>query len=336
MVLLLLSMLILPGALGLRASRAQEPQVPPEEGAVGFEKDRGTETGLPRLLKQYSDRWEERYKMETHLWDAKPSSIRLVLGITTTLDVGEYREVIRRTWLNQSGVCYAGSKPRHGCSVYVAFVYGARGVKKNARNNPSPRRNLTAAQREQAKHEPGMLELDIEENNNDGKNFVWMSTALSKFPWATHIGKIDMDTYPFVSKLLTRMSQNASCAERTSPYQIIGRPAYTCHGKDPDGTKCAFRHRCSAADCLGQFHSKLDSVRIGAPWQFPFGELYILSMPLMRIVDWTPIHGNEDCMVAVRMDEAVGRAGSCAAFRRLDAHVHQVNPDITASFANDA
>jgi len=327
-VLLLLSIVFLPGAVSLRTSRIGEPPDGSNEESVVRIYRPQTDAdgeGLPKKLEDFTRVWTERYKQERHLLEPLPSSVQLILGVMTTAHQGAYRNVIRQTWLNQKGVCYWTHRPKEGCSVYVAFVIG---------KTAPPSMQISQSKLEKAQNEEGMLVLDVEENMNDGKSFVWFSTALKTFPWATHVGKMDMDTYPFLHKLLGRMDQNRSCVNQTSPYELIGRPDYFCTGKQHYPETCKFLNPCPSKDCLGQFHSKLDTVQIGAPWRYLLGQFYILSLPLVQQVNWDPQKGNEDVVVSKAVDQAMRHLHSCVALRRLDAFVHEHKP-VDAAYANN-
>jgi hypothetical protein len=78
--------------------------------------------------------------------------------------------------------------PRVGCSVYVAFVMG------RDNRSTSSRTPLSDG-----------LYLDIEENINEGKSMAFFRYASRQFPWATHIGKVDMDAFPFLHKIMTNL-----------------------------------------------------------------------------------------------------------------------------------
>eukprot|EP00747_Dinoflagellata_sp_TGD_P210388 gnl/TRDRNA2_/TRDRNA2_83662_c0_seq1.p1 gnl/TRDRNA2_/TRDRNA2_83662_c0~~gnl/TRDRNA2_/TRDRNA2_83662_c0_seq1.p1 ORF type:complete len:202 (+),score=14.19 gnl/TRDRNA2_/TRDRNA2_83662_c0_seq1:517-1122(+) len=56
---------------------------------------------------------------------------------------------------------------------------------------------------------PDILFLNITENMNNGKTLAFFKYVSSTFNWATHIGKMDMDTYPFLQKLITSFNDNA-------------------------------------------------------------------------------------------------------------------------------
>jgi len=183
----------------------------------------------------------------------------------------------------------------------------------------------------QVHKEKGILVLDTPENMNRGKSFLWFATALELFPWATHVGKMDMDTYPFLHKLVYRMDLDRQCTSQDGPYEFIGRPDNWC------GTRhCKnFTNHCSPRDCATQFTSDFETVPLGEGWHYLAGELYILSLPLVRQIAWNPhTKGNED----IRMSQAVDRAARlnhfCVVLRRPAAWYHRTLVS-DAGFAND-
>mmetsp|Transcript_143361 Transcript_143361/g.348148 ORF Transcript_143361/g.348148 Transcript_143361/m.348148 type:complete len:328 (-) Transcript_143361:81-1064(-) len=147
--------------------------------------------------------WKRAYYSErkkTEPMSDGPDGLKLVLGVFTEANQTEYRKVVRRTWLQQQGVCLYRPGPLDpSCTVYVAFVVGNR-IK------TPPGANTSSATQLKARVPPGSFGVDVEENTNEGKAFAWFQAASREFPWATHIAKCDIDTYPFLHKLLARMS----------------------------------------------------------------------------------------------------------------------------------
>jgi len=326
-VLLLLSIVFLPGAVSLRTSRIGEPPDGSNEESVVRIYRPQTDAdgeGLPKKLEDFTRVWTERYKQERHLLEPLPSSVQLILGVMTTAHQGAYRNVIRQTWLNQKGVCYWTHRPKEGCSVYVAFVIG---------KTAPPSMQISQSKLEKAQNEEGMLVLDVEENMNDGKSFVWFSTALKTFPWATHVGKMDMDTYPFLHKLVYRMELNRRCEGEDGPYEFIGRPDAWCW--DAKACRRSFRSACPAGACAAQFVAGRETVPLDGAWRFLAGELYILSLPLVQKVRWNTMKfGNEDIMITKAVDHAASQQQFCVALRRPAAWYHRTLESDPA-FANN-
>lgn len=259
---------------------------------------------LPKL-DLYDKLWRSMYSLEARLQEPMDPAVQLVLGVMTVAgSMDSHREVIRATWLQQRGVCLWSPEPQANCSVYVAFVMGRA---KAECNETVP-----------AYREPGALLLDVEESMNEGKSPMWMAAAARMFPWATHYGKIDMDTYPFLHKLVGRMAQNRSCVNNASEYEWIGRPAVGRMRRL--GT---FKRACADRPCLGWFHHpRLDAVRPEQPFRFMQGEMYIMSRPLVQGIEWWPRAGSEDVEMGKFVANFSRSTGRCVAVRKLDASAH--------------
>lgn len=266
-------------------------------------------------LDRYERLWQGMYNLEERLHQPLPSSVQLVLGVMTVANPNsaKYRDIIRSTWGSQRGVCYWSRDPKPGCSVYIAFVMGRPPAGWNEVTTPSLQ-------------EEGALELDMVENMNSGKSPTWMATALRMFPWATHYGKVDMDAYPFLHKLVLRMDRNSSCVSDASPYEWIGRPVFWGGGK-------AFSGACEPNPCHGWFYSKMGWWHMGKPQTYPrepfrylLGGMYLLSHALVRDISWSPREGTEDVVMGHFVSDFIESKGEkqCVAVRRLDAEAHMV------------
>uniref|UniRef100_A0A7S1MNW4 Hexosyltransferase n=1 Tax=Alexandrium catenella TaxID=2925 RepID=A0A7S1MNW4_ALECA len=309
-------------------SRSALPEGIVANRASGLED---ADSGRVPPIDVYGPLWEKRHASEKRLSEPLPSSIRLILGLFTVPQDAEYREVVRRTWLDQTGVCYWQREPREGCQVYVAFVIGKSGAGDGAGGV-----NLTSEQMAEAHREPGMFVLDVEENMNFGKSPAWFGEAQKAFPWATHIGKIDMDTYPFIRKLVFRMAGIGTCLRLRQKYEFIGRPHHPNFAPE-------FQSACKEVGCLKQFRSSQDDrvmiAKPGMPFKFMSGELYILSYPLVGKVDWDNpdnYQGTEDSVVARLVDKAAQNHRFCVVARRLDSWIHGPKAFwVDEVFAND-
>mmetsp|Transcript_97820 Transcript_97820/g.285494 ORF Transcript_97820/g.285494 Transcript_97820/m.285494 type:complete len:359 (-) Transcript_97820:77-1153(-) len=341
---------LLPGALGLRLSRnASEAEAldvagelaaaelehwalprnssaadePPLTEEAALEMADSEQEHVPHF-ERFKQAWTRRYSMETHLQEPLPKEVQLVLGLLTVAEDGSFRQVVRETWLRQAGVCYWSLEPKANCSVYAAFVIGKTGT--GAGRKLVSDVNLTARDLRRSRKEPGMLVLDTEENMESGKSFVWFSTALEMFPWATHIAKSDMDTYPFLHKLIYRMNRYRDCANQEAPYEYMGKFCAVTR------TRYSFDNACPLSACAG---STLDTtaLNIGHGFAFMQGGLYILSRPLVEKMNWNRSRGFEDAAIGQRVDSAAGQQHFCVVLRRPDAWFHN-NARISSHFAN--
>mmetsp|Transcript_97408 Transcript_97408/g.303346 ORF Transcript_97408/g.303346 Transcript_97408/m.303346 type:complete len:333 (+) Transcript_97408:73-1071(+) len=267
---------------------------------------------LPSSPSEFARVWQMRYKSEHRLTEPMPSNVQLVLGIFTQPWQTEYRKVMRQTWLNQTGVCLwrAGSPASH-CSVHVAFVYGNRGQGTGA----PPGVDVSLSNEAAARAEPGSFVLNIEETMNGGKTFVWFQAAAKAFPWATHIAKCDMDAYPFLHKLIKKMSDRARMGP--TPYEYAGAPAYV-------------RNKSFSSACTPHQSEKgYDLTFRGQYFSHMSGSLYILSQrlveTLVRPSGWwaaNPGGGHEDMKTSMAIEIAAAEHGFCVSTWNTGAHYH--------------
>jgi len=333
---------LLPGALGLRLSRnASEAEAldvagelaaaelehwalprnssaadePPLTEEAALEMADSEQEHVPHF-ERFKQAWTRRYSMETHLQEPLPKEVQLVLGLLTVAEDGSFRQVVRETWLRQAGVCYWSSEPQQDCSVYAAFVIAKTG-------NSSHGVNVSMEEMALAQSEEGMLVLDAVENMNQGKSFMWFLTARKMFPWATHFGKMDMDTYPCIHKLLYRMKMSLPCAGDDGPYEFIGRPHQLCRPQPCRN----FTEACPASRCPAQFRSRQDTIPLGEGWRFLQGQFYILSRPLLEKLQIDPRRkktwGCEDQVMSRKVEAAARKEHFCVTIKRPDAWYHK-------------
>mmetsp|Transcript_94648 Transcript_94648/g.229901 ORF Transcript_94648/g.229901 Transcript_94648/m.229901 type:complete len:318 (+) Transcript_94648:71-1024(+) len=302
---------LLSGALGLRLARNESEDANESEGTEMYSASR---SDFVPALEEFTHIWTARYSSEKHLGEPMPSSIQLILGVMTVPQEGPYREVVRQTWLRQAGVCYWKLQRQENCSVYVAFVIGKNGT--GGRTVSAA--NVSDEELRSSHQEPGMLVLDTVENMDRGKSGVWFSTALNMFPWATHIAKSDMDTYPFLHKLLYRMNQYRNCTSQMDPYEYMG----TIWGR---WLGLYFNNSCPSSKC-GAFN-------FGPTFGYMQGGFYILSRPLVEKINWNIRLGPEDQVIGEAVDLAAAQQNFCVVIRRPDAWFHN-NARISSHFAN--
>jgi len=279
--------------------------------------------------------WQARYRSEHRLNESMPSGVKLVLGIFAAPWQTKYRDVVRRTWLNQTGVCLLGAgPPAPDCGVHVAFVYGSSGQGERVPLEGDPQDpDLSPGSEAAARGEPGSFVLGVEENMNRGKTFAWFRAAVEAFPWATHIAKGDMDMYPFLHKLVKRMSDRA-CLGPT-PYEYAGR-AYACPETKPDchGGGGLFTSSCPPHPCEEVYDSPEErrspmARHHGQPFAFFGGPLYIMSPKLVakmvRPGGWWESHqagGFEDMTTSMAVDVTAANESLCVSTWRPDAYFH--------------
>jgi len=225
----------------------------------------------------------------------------------------DYRKVLRSTWMNQRGVCYWSEEgPREGCSVYVAFVMGRHGAGTDHDGHPYSRVEMSDSELAEAHNESGALILDIEENMNNGKTFAWFDAAREKFPWATHIGKMDLDTYPHLHRLVPSIDDR-TCKVSSEPYEYFGRPTCAfllCNKFRSFGPLCSRPEACTF---------KVDFPLAHGSFEFMSGAFYALSMPLVERIPWKNVSrkGIEDHMMAKAIYDTAKNQSFCVAARMM-------------------
>jgi len=146
-------------------------------------------------LSRFKSQWNtfmgmERFKARLQRQPQKPTNVAVVVGVFSRAGCEDvpFRQAIRSSWMTLPEVCAltpAGPKPH--CSLYVTFVVGQSG------------------KADEDSSEPDLTVLPMEENLNCGKTPAWFNFAATQYTWATHIVKMDMDAFPFVSSLLASM-----------------------------------------------------------------------------------------------------------------------------------
>lgn len=117
---------------------------------------------------------------------------------------------------------------------------------------------------------------------NDGKTHAWFKYAVESFPWATHIGKKDMDAYPRMPQLV------GSLAQHTPPNNLayIGVP-FTHH-------TCGGGPNCPPVECGPPMNGALKYPHPNC-WSYMQGGLYILSSNLAKLVVPHPAWNHVGC-----------------------------------------
>lgn len=211
----------------------------------------------------------------------KRRRVSLVLSVFSILEDREFRDVIRETWMSHPGVCLASDGPKPGCSIYVQFAIGQ-----------SPAVNHTKLERE-------VFLLDIEENMDKGKTFKYFQTASRLYPWATHIGKMDMDVYPHLGNLLAGIVRGVA---KTPPQcsHYIGRCCNGHHEAGDDPTPHDFRYAVAHTCC-----------------EFLQGGLYVLSRGLAEKISHDGMYwhqhpyGFEDRLTSKAIQDHLNRTDDC-------------------------
>ena len=200
--------------------------------------------------------WNSWYLTDRGSWTKKTLNkrVRLVLGVLSTRESGKYEEIITNTWWKRPGLCMITDGPSENCSVYTAFVHG---IRKNA-----PKVNAT-----------DVLTLDVKEGMMSGKSFASFQYAANNYQWATHIGKMDLDTYPSLFELVESMDTDKQSESYIG--QVIDH-----HGCGGHKNKRWF---CPPEGCGYPRHRNfLDYAGGNDCWSYMQGALYIISLHLAQ------------------------------------------------------
>jgi len=131
------------------------------------------------------------------------SDVKLVLGVMTPTYACDVRNVHRATWMTHSRVCALSRHAEAGCSVMPAFVFAnvSREVVERA-DDVVLLQDVVPASRLNSGYAIWWNLGKTREMWREGqyKTLAWFRHAL-RFPWATHIAKMDLDTYPFVTAI---------------------------------------------------------------------------------------------------------------------------------------
>jgi len=150
---------------------------------------------LPRSPALFREAWAELTHTTQSPWDSSMTeNIKVILGVFTVREQLAYQQVIKETWFNQPGACPAEDGPKVGCNVYVCFVLG-QGVAHEGVDNST----FTTEH---------YIQLQDEENKNGGKSFAWLHFASRRYSWASHVGKLDIDSFPDIGKMVLSLEEH--------------------------------------------------------------------------------------------------------------------------------
>uniref|UniRef100_A0A7S1QFQ9 Hexosyltransferase n=1 Tax=Alexandrium catenella TaxID=2925 RepID=A0A7S1QFQ9_ALECA len=147
--------------------------------------------------------------------------IQLLMGVFSMAGTEEwpFRDAVRATWMRQPGVCKLSQQPLEGCTVYAAFVLGNDGHQDSGEDRD-------------------LVILDTFENMNEGKSRSWFHLAATKYPWATHIMKLDLDAFPHVPYILDNLGSHGKACKNVYGGMLVtpcgeGKPYWPPCGCGP-------------------------------------------------------------------------------------------------------
>jgi len=242
-----------------------------------------------------------------------PGDMKFVLGVLCMATDISIRSVIRSTWMNQSGVCPLNSPSSANCTVYAGFVIGA--------GHGSPSDDFD-----------DLMLLDMPENMNEGKSWKFFNDASVRFPWATHIGKMDTDAYPYFHLLIPRMVPVWRKAAQDGCGEFYGMAQYLPE-TDPIFCRTHYGEICPPVDCgpplngsflrfrheTGTLYRNDTPVGTDRCRSFMQGGFYVMSTQLARNVTcegcaWEQKHvGPEDVLAGYAVTQYAWSTNSCVA-----------------------
>lgn len=202
--------------------------------------------------------------------------------------------------MNQTGVCPLLKGPQWHCVVYVAFVFGDHKQPNRANHNALAE-----------------LFLNKSENMNTGKSLEFFSYAARAFPWATHIGKMDLDTFPYLHDLTTSLH-----------HKLRGGCQAHYVGLPMDKIRCGpSKDYCPPRKCGLPVGEDFFRYARGNCWSYMQGGLYIMSRNLAENVTrdqyWNSSHtGDEDLLAGKAVTNYGKKYGACVRTWNPDAWDH--------------
>jgi len=239
--------------------RADAPALAKVSGATDLSR------AVPNSPQDFRRLWE--YERDTDDKFNKPfggnQELNVLLAVPSLKSDGPHRNVIRDTWMKQHGVCNANLGQKKGCSVYVIFAYA----------HPSEKNQSQASDCIKA-DDCTSLEAKEGWTNLPAMTVALFRTLLQKFAWATHVGKLDMDTFPHLQQLLLSVPKGK--------YSIMGNMV--------DFHWCGGWPWCPLKGCgkpvygiFTDYHYSLTTnpILMQKPcWSYPQGALYMFSRDL--------------------------------------------------------
>jgi len=133
-----------------------------------------------------------------------PRPLKLVLGVMAMTSQGSIHEAHRSTWMKKPGVCSVDRYNDRRCKVFPMFVFGDTGA---ARANAHDAVTL-----DDVPEPPQIWDGFADTKNSEGwkrswwtsqfKTPAWLAFASKEYSWATHIGKMDSDTFPDITSIM--------------------------------------------------------------------------------------------------------------------------------------
>mmetsp|Transcript_79658 Transcript_79658/g.141039 ORF Transcript_79658/g.141039 Transcript_79658/m.141039 type:complete len:385 (-) Transcript_79658:13-1167(-) len=193
-------------AHGLELSLASKgPQHSTLAEDVGGQRQSHLPDNLDTMEKDWQRFWIQDQARPT-FEASPPTSFKAVFGIFAAFDLPlRAFNAHRQTWMHHRSVCKFKEFKRAHCHVFPAFVVGDL----SAAREGVPVYQGKVPEMHASDSDNDLIVLQGEpENENHGKTYAWFRHAVSEFPWATHIAKLDVDTYPFLGDVFSRLQKH--------------------------------------------------------------------------------------------------------------------------------
>jgi len=207
--------------------------------------------------------WKNREDLKKPI-QASPEN-KVLFAIPALKRDGAFRNVIRKTWMHQKGICNANNGHKDGCNLYTIFLYAEPPASNQSRKG-SPSDCVKAQDCVTVEAKEGWSHLEA-------MTVASFRKLLNDFKWATHIGKLDMDTFPHWQSLIPSVPKGQ--------YSIIGNMV--------DHNWCGGHNWCPPKGCGRPVGGKFSEYwyTLAGPtlirypcWSYPQGALYLLSRAL--------------------------------------------------------
>lgn len=184
-------------------------------------------------FKEKLEMFHSRSSSQPTVAEEAAAGTKLLIGVMSMGYQANYREVHRSTWMSHPGVCTISEHARPDCHVIVAFVLGKNNATDalvtaesqrygdviipildsdpGSHSGTAPLVTAGAAVEDPASLELSFLEDPTSRYGLKGlmqkqKTFSWLMYAGEHFTWATHVAKMDMDSYPFLGRMLADLA----------------------------------------------------------------------------------------------------------------------------------
>lgn len=210
--------------------------------------------------------------------DAVSVTKKIVLGVFSVVEPRRKREnkvrhSIRLSWMDHPAVCLLDNIT-DTCVIHVAFVVGDSGKVQRRMKRIPEQGGASWVQiplnPPGTPEQPGVLELNITENMDNGKSFAWFEYASRRWDWADYVFKCDEDVFIHVDNLLEGIAE--ANAPGTCPEAYLGR-VWTCLGNE----SCPPR---SCGPPLGHDFWAYDAPNTSGCWTYMQGGMYGMSRQL--------------------------------------------------------